>query len=1753
MFPPNGRRLSAYPRHRLVALLLIFSILLLALPKQLARVIPSAHAASNSVVISEFRTRGPSGGNDEFVELYNLSGSSVNIGGWKINASNGSGVTGTRVTITAGTTIPSHGHFLAVNNASGGYSGSVTGNQTYSTGITDDGGVALLDTNNAIIDQAGMSAGSAYKETSQLSPQLTTNVDRCFERKPGGASGSTQDTDNNPVDFQLISPCAPQNLASTPTPNGGSTNPTGTGLANPSSVAPTDTTLLTVAVTPGTNPTSTGLAVTGNLSAIGGSATQQFFDDGTHGDVTAGDNTFSFSATVAANTTGGAKTLPASITDAQSRSATVNISLTVLASTSPSGTAAASPNSVLPGDTTTLTVNVTPGANPTSTGLAVTADLSSIGGANPQPFSGSGNTFTFQATVAANTTPGAKTLPVTITDAQNRSGSAAISLTVQQPPQPLDHVVISQVYGGGGNTNATYTNDYVELYNPTSTTFTLTGWSLQYASATGTSWTNTQPLGGTIGPGEYYLVQLASGTNGQPLPVAPNIVGSINMSATTGKIALVSNGDALAGACPNTIDPDIVDFVGYGGSANCREGGASTSANAPAPSNSTAIFRVNGGSTDTNNNSQDFVVGAPSPRRSAPIVELGPWVASTDPTTNDTDIPHDASITVNFSEPVDVDAAWYNINCPGTGGSGLHNDATVAHTSDLKTYVITPNVNFQFGEQCTVTILKNGVHDHDTDDSAADTDTLFADYVWSFTVIAAGNPPPYTPDVHLTMGNPSNAAADINQPNNYLMMKPTYALSYNRDKGTPNWVSWQLDNLWTDGSITRVDTFRPDPAVPPDWYRVQATDFFTTGFDRGHMTPNADRDNPNLIPNNQETFLMTNMVPQAHGNNAGPWEKFEIYLRTLLPDNEIYIVAGPAGVGGTGSNGFRTTVADGHVTVPQYTWKVALVLPKADGDDVARVTAATRTIAVIMPNADAISGDDWTKYLTTVDAVEGLTGLDFYSNVPDAIENSIEAGTNGSNPPGTADGSATTAEDTPVSITLDAASPNNNPLTTTIVSQPTNGSVSCNGTNCTYTPAPNFHGTDSFKFTVSNVTASSNTSTETILVTDVNDSPVALDDSATTDEDTPAQISVLANDSDVDGDAVSITAVTQGAHGSVVNNGDVLTYSPAPDYNGADSFTYTVGDGRGGTATANVSVTINPVNDPPTAAADSVTTDEDTPTSINVLANDGDADSDPLNVTAVTQGAHGSVTNNGDGTVSYSPGPNYNGSDSFSYTVSDGHGGTASAAVIVTINPVNDAPVAANDSATTDEDTTATITVLTNDTDVDGDTVSVTSVGSPAHGTAALNPDGTINYAPAPNYNGSDSFTYTVGDGHGGTASATVSVTINPVNDPPVASDGGATTDEDTSVAITLAAADVEGDALTFSVVSGPAHGSVSISGHTATYTPAPDYNGADSFTFKANDGQLDSNAASVNVQVNPVNDAPVLSGVPASATIPELSQYTFAASAGDVDGDRLTFSLVGAPAGASITPSGQFTWTPTEAQGGTGSPFSFKVRVSDGAADADADVTINVTEVNQPPVLAPIGDKIVLLGDTLTFTASAADADLPSQQLSYSLTGSVPAGASLNASTGQFTWTPAPAQAGQVYAITVRATDDGQGSLSAEQTVHVGVGYTWTGFLAPVNPDGSSIFKLGRTVPMKFALTGASAGVTNAVARLYVAKLTDSILGTEEQTESAAAATAGNLFRYSDGQYVFNLSTDGLTAGTYQLRVDTGDGVVRVVNISLR
>ena len=241
------------------------------------------------------------------------------------------------------------------------------------------------------------------------------------------------------------------------------------------------------------------------------------------------------------------------------------------------------------------------------------------------------------------------------------------------------------------------------------------------------------------------------------------------------------------------------------------------------------------------------------------------------------------------------------------------------------------------------------------------------------------NPTPTpTPSEHLTMGNPSNAVTNVNQPNNYLMEKPQYSLSYSRDNGGPNWVSWHLDTSWL-GSTPRQDDFRADTTLPTGWYRVSGSDYSGSGFDRGHMCPSADR--TISVSANSSTFLMTNMIPQMPANNQGVWANLETYSRTLVSQgNELYIISG--------GQGLQFFIANGHVAVPAQTWKVIIVLP-VGSNDVSRVTTSTRTIAVVMPNSGTI-GNDWRAYRVSVDQVEAITGYDFFSNVSSGIQAVIE-------------------------------------------------------------------------------------------------------------------------------------------------------------------------------------------------------------------------------------------------------------------------------------------------------------------------------------------------------------------------------------------------------------------------------------------------------------------------------------------------------------------------------------------------------------------------------------------------------------------------------------------------------------------------------------------------------------------------------------------------------------------------------------------
>ena len=245
---------------------------------------------------------------------------------------------------------------------------------------------------------------------------------------------------------------------------------------------------------------------------------------------------------------------------------------------------------------------------------------------------------------------------------------------------------------------------------------------------------------------------------------------------------------------------------------------------------------------------------------------------------------------------------------------------------------------------------------------------------------------------NLALGNPSGAS--VSDPNNYLMSKSQYTLSYNRSRGIANWVCWHLSPSWR-GPIKRSNDFRPDPALPVGWYAARPSDYTNTGFDRGHLCPSDDR--TATVEDNMATFLLTNIVPQAPRHNREVWKYLEEYERQLMDaGNDVYVIAGVSGTGGTGQNGYATSIADGKLAVPATLWKILVVVP-AGSDTGFTITENTRVIAVNIPNEQTASDKPWRAYLTSVDALESLTGYDFLSNVPVDIQQIIEMRIDGGN------------------------------------------------------------------------------------------------------------------------------------------------------------------------------------------------------------------------------------------------------------------------------------------------------------------------------------------------------------------------------------------------------------------------------------------------------------------------------------------------------------------------------------------------------------------------------------------------------------------------------------------------------------------------------------------------------------------------------------------------------------------------------------
>ncbi len=633
------------------------------------------------------------------------------------------------------------------------------------------------------------------------------------------------------------------------------------------------------------------------------------------------------------------------------------------------------------------------------------------------------------------------------------------------------------------------------------------------------------------------------------------------------------------------------------------------------------------------------------------------------------------------------------------------------------------------------------------------------------------------------------------------------------------------------------------------------------------------------------------------------------------------------------------------------------------------------------------------------------------------------------------------------------------PLRASLVNSPAHGSITLRADGSfTYSPNAGFVGTDLFTYVAEDDTLSSNLATVRITVTEGNAPPVANPDGYSTAEDTVLTVNapgVLANDTDPEGGPLTASLSTPPQHGTLtLNPNGSFVYAPVSNYNGTDSFTYRAGDGFQSSAPATVTITVTPVNDPPIAQADNYATAEDVPLNVpapGVLVNDSDPDGDPLTAVLVNSPSSGSVTLNPNGSFGYIPASGFSGTDTFSYRANDGTAASQPVTVTIVVTPVPDAPKANPDNYSTLEDVTLIVPapgVLGNDTDEDGDPLTATIVSPPQQGSVTLNANGSFTYVPPAGYNGTVTFSYRANDATSGSAPAVVTIVVTPVADAPVASPDNYSTAEDVPLNVSPPGVlandtDQDGDSLSAALAGQPQHGSLTLSANGSfVYTPAADFIGTDSFTYRASDGALFSNPTTVTIVVTPVNDAPA--ALPDNYSTAEdvtlvVGAPGILANDSDVDGDVLTAVVSNQPLHGSLSlqPSGSFSYVPNGGYHGTD---TFSYRASDGTGFSPVVVvTIVVTPVADAPVAK--ADTYTTAEDvTLTVPAPgvlANDTDEDGDPLTAILADQPQHGdVTLNAN-GSFSYIPTPGFNG-VDGFSYRANDGTSSSAPAFVTVVV-------------------------------------------------------------------------------------------------------------------
>jgi VCBS repeat-containing protein len=603
-------------------------------------------------------------------------------------------------------------------------------------------------------------------------------------------------------------------------------------------------------------------------------------------------------------------------------------------------------------------------------------------------------------------------------------------------------------------------------------------------------------------------------------------------------------------------------------------------------------------------------------------------------------------------------------------------------------------------------------------------------------------------------------------------------------------------------------------------------------------------------------------------------------------------------------------------------------------------------------------------------------------------------------------------------------------LSATVFSCPANGQVEFHSDGSfLYTPNPGFEGQDSFVYSASDGVANSLLAAVTIQVADVNELPVAANDDFTLDENQTltTTTSVLANDSDPEGSPLTPQLASQPQHGSVTLNPDgTFTYQPEANFHGLDGFSYLVSDGTEVSAVATVTISVNAVNDLPVATNDEYTLDEDAVLNVaatGLLGNDSDSDGDPLTATLVAGPQHGTVTLNADGSFIYTPAADFNGVDGFSYQAGDGTASSDVASVTINLTPVNDAPASAADAYEIAEDNVLMVSangVLGNDADIDSASLTVALGANPTNGTVTLAADGSFVYTPNADFAGADSFTYIASDGELPGSETTVTITVTPVNDKPIAEDDAYVTDENQALQISAPGVlandgDLDDDALTASVITGPTNGTLTMAEDGSfLYTPNAGFAGTDTFTYAAEDG-AEAATAVVTITVNDVVQPPLTHGdaynVAEDMALDISAAWGVLANDFDPQGLAMTAEVVTPPEHGELTlnSDGSFSYVPDANFFGNDS-FTYRAINASGEM-SEGTASIVVQTVNDAPTAGDDSFTVAAGGVVQTTAATGVmtnDADIENGPLTATLLNGPAHGSIEFSADGSFTYTPA-------------------------------------------------------------------------------------------------------------------------------------------------